>query len=72
MELLGRAPPMPSDVSGSFRAAGLGPVAGLPVSVQASGMPLLKGKHSDDRLLGIVPPTGDPYKQIAYPYKHIG
>jgi len=29
---LARAPPMRSDASGSFRAAGLGPVAGRPVS----------------------------------------
>jgi hypothetical protein len=32
---LARAPPMPSDASGSFRAAGLGPVAG-----RVSGTPL--------------------------------
>jgi hypothetical protein len=38
---LARAPPMPSDASGSFRAAGLGPVAGRPVSAQASGTLLL-------------------------------
>jgi hypothetical protein len=38
---LARAPPMPSDASGSFRAAGLGPVAGRPVSAQVSGTPLL-------------------------------
>jgi hypothetical protein len=38
---LARAPPMRSDASGSFRAAGLGPVAGRPVSAQVSGTPLL-------------------------------
>jgi hypothetical protein len=37
---LARAPPMPSDASDSFRAAGLGPVAGRPVSAQVSGTPL--------------------------------
>src|SRR4029453_7300868 len=40
-EWLARAPPMPSDASGSFRAAALGPVAGRPVSAQVSGTPLL-------------------------------
>jgi hypothetical protein len=37
---LARALPMPQDASTGSRAAGLGPVAGRPVSAQASGTPL--------------------------------
>src|SRR5262245_54907026 len=44
-----RAASMPQDASGGFRAAGLGPVAGRPASAEASGTPLLLGKHSDDQ-----------------------
>src|SRR4029453_18895205 len=40
-EWLARALPMLQDVSTGFRAAGLGPVAGRPVSAQVSGTPLL-------------------------------
>jgi hypothetical protein len=40
----------PHDASAGFRAAGLGLVAGRPVSAQVSGMPLLYGKRSDDSL----------------------
>ena len=40
-ERLARAPSMPSDVSAGFRAVGLGPVAGRPVSARVSGTRLL-------------------------------
>jgi len=45
---------MPSDASGSFRAAGLGPVAGRQVSAQVFGTPPFKADiltiNSEDHL----------------------